>query len=71
MTTDKPEVVGQIMASPAITATDDMHIVSLIPLFSEHHIHHVPIVDQDRRLVGMVTQTDLSVALYRYWAAMP
>ena len=71
MTTEKPEVVGQIMASPAITATDDMHIVSLIPLFSEHHIHHVPIVDQDRRLVGMVTQTDLTVALYRYWAAMP
>jgi CBS domain-containing membrane protein len=71
MTTDKPEVVGQIMASPAITATDDTHIVSLIPLFSEHHIHHVPIVDQDRRLVGMVTQTDLTVALYRYWAAMP
>ncbi len=71
MTTDKPEVVGHIMASPAITATDDMHIVSLIPLFSEHNIHHVPIVDHDRRLVGMVTQTDLTVAMYRYWAAMP
>ncbi|MBI3777734.1 MAG: CBS domain-containing protein, partial [Gammaproteobacteria bacterium] len=52
-------------------ATEDMHIVSLIPLFSEHNIHHVPIVDQDRRLVGLVTQTDLTVAMYRYWAAMP
>ncbi len=71
LTTNKPEAVGEIMSSPAITATDDMHIVSLIPLFSEHNIHHVPIVDQERRLVGMVTQTDLSVALYRYWAAMP
>ena len=48
-----------------------MHIVSLIPLFSEHHIPHVPIVDKDQRVVGMVTQTDLTVALYRYWAAMP
>jgi CBS domain-containing membrane protein len=71
MTTDKPEVVGEIMSSPVVTATEDMHIVSLIPLFSEHNIHHVPIVDKDRRVVGMVTQTDLTVALYRYWAAMP
>ena len=70
LTTDKPEVVGQIMSTPAITAMEDMHIVSLIPIFSEHHVHHVPIVDKERRLVGMVTQTDLSVALYRYWAAM-
>ena len=71
MTANKPEAVGQIMSSPAITAPADTHIVSLIPLFSEHHIHHVPIVDRERRLVGMVTQTDLTVALYRYWAAMP
>jgi CBS domain-containing membrane protein len=71
MTADKPEVVGEIMSSPVITATEDLHIVSLIPLFSEHNIHHVPIVDKDQRIVGMVTQTDLTVALYRYWAAMP
>ena len=71
MTANKPEVVGQIMSPPAITAPEDTHIMSLIPLFSEHHIHHVPIVDRDRRLVGMAAQTDLTVALYRYWAAMP
>ncbi|MHB8534047.1 MAG: HPP family protein [Sulfuricaulis sp.] len=71
LTAHKPEAVGQIMSAPAVTATEDMHIVSLIPLFTGHNIHHVPIVDRDRRLTGMVTQTDLSVALYRYWAAMP
>ena len=71
LTTVKPEVVGEIMSSPVITATEEMHIVSLIPLFSGHNIHHVPIVDKDRRVVGMVTQTDLTVALYRYWAAVP
>ncbi|BAV33602.1 membrane protein [Sulfuricaulis limicola] len=71
LTTDKPEVVGQIMSAPVMTAREDTHIVSLIPLFSEHNIHHVPIVDKEGRVTGMVTQTDLSVALYRYWAAMP
>lgn len=71
LTSDKPEVVGEIMSAPVMTAREDTHIVSLIPLFSEHNIHHVPIVDKEGRVTGMVTQTDLSVALYRYWAAMP
>ena len=71
LTSDKPEVIGEIMSAPVMTAREDTHIVSLIPMFSEHNIHHVPIVDEDGRVTGMVTQTDLSVALYRYWAAMP
>lgn len=64
VTSDKPEVVGQIMASPAITAREDMHIVELVPLLSERGLHHVPIVNAEQRLVGMVTQTDLIAALY-------
>ncbi|MCR4345850.1 MAG: HPP family protein [Sulfuricaulis sp.] len=71
LTSDKPEVIGEIMSAPVMTAREDTHIVSLIPMFSEHNIHHVPIVDEDGRVTGMVTQTDLSVAMYRYWAAMP
>lgn len=62
---DKAEVVGQIMTSPVITAREDAHIVSLIPLFSEHDIHHVPVVDAQEKLVGMVTQSDLMEALYK------
>ena len=67
----KAETIGEIMSAPVMTAREDTHIVSLIPLFSEHNIHHVPIVDREGRVQGMVTQTDLSVAMYRYWAAMP
>lgn len=62
---DKPEVAGQIMSRPAITARDDAHIVTLVPLFAEHNIHHIPILDRDERLVGIVTQSDLVGALYR------
>ena len=67
----RAETIGEIMSAPVMTAREDTHIVSLIPLFSEHNIHHVPIVDREGRVQGMVTQTDLSVAMYRYWAAMP
>ena len=61
---EKPEVVGQIMATPAFTARDDMHIVELIPLLSEKGLHHIPIVNAEQRLVGMVSQSDLIAALY-------
>lgn len=64
VTSDKPEVVGQIMASPVYTAHEEMHIVNLVPLLSEKGLHHIPIVDAERRLVGMVTQSDLIAALY-------
>jgi CBS domain-containing membrane protein len=62
---EKPEVVGQIMTSPAVTAKVDMHIIELIPLMTQHRVHHhIPVIDNDRRLVGIVTQSDLVSALY-------
>jgi len=64
MNSEKPEVVGQIMASPVYTAREDMHIVELVPLLSDKGLHHIPIVDAERRLVGMVTHSDLIAALY-------
>ena len=65
LTSEKPEVVGQIMTSPAVTASANMHIIELIPLMSQTKVHHhIPVVDDERRLVGMVTQSDLVSALY-------
>lgn len=64
MASDKPEVVGQIMAAPVYSAKETMHIVELVPLLSERGLHHIPIVDAERRLIGMVTQSDLIAALY-------
>lgn len=65
---EKPEVVGEIMTPSPITAREDEHILTLVPLFSEHDIHHIPIVGSDGKLVGMVTQSDLMAALYNYRA---
>jgi len=64
MASDKPEVVGQIMAAPVYMAKETMHIVELVPLLSERGLHHIPIVNAERRLIGMVTQSDLIAALY-------
>jgi CBS domain-containing membrane protein len=62
--TDKPEVVGQIMASPVHTVREDAHILELVPLLSDWGLHHVPVVNGENRLVGIVTQSDLIAALY-------
>lgn len=64
VTSEKPEVVGQIMATPVFTAREDMHIVELVPLLSDQGWHYIPIVNAERRLAGMVTQSDLIAALY-------
>lgn len=62
---DKPEVVGQIMSAPVKTAHADAHIVELAPMMSDVGGHHIPIIDEERRLVGIITQSDIIAALYR------
>lgn len=62
---EKPDVVGQIMTAAVQTASTDTHIVELVPLLSNKGKHHVPVVDNEGRLAGMLTQSDLIAALYR------
>jgi len=62
---NKPEVVGQIMTRQVRVASADRPVVDLVPLFSEGGHHHIPIIDGERRLTGMITQSDFVRALYR------
>lgn len=55
----KVEVVEQIMTSPVITISCDACVDSLISLFAAEKVHHVPVVDTEQRLMGMVKQSDL------------
>lgn len=61
---EKPKAISQVMATPVITVGERNHIIDLVPLLSDRGLHHVPIVDSNARLVGMVTQSDLIAALY-------
>ncbi len=56
---DKPEVVGQIMSRRVRVATASRPLAELVSVMAEGGHHHIPILDDDRRLVGIVTQTDL------------
>ncbi|MDR7298702.1 CBS domain-containing membrane protein [Pelomonas aquatica] len=59
----KPEVVGQIMTRQVRVASADRPIAELVPLFSATGHHHLPIVGEQARLVGILTQSDLVKAL--------
>ena len=58
-----PKVVQDIMSSPVQTAQAEQHAMDLVPLFSHGGHHHIPIVDGNDQLVGIITQTDLVRAL--------
>lgn len=61
---DKPEVVGQIMTRRVMVASEHKSVAELVPLFADAGYRHIPIVDAELRLVGIVTLSDLILALY-------
>lgn len=58
----KAEVVGQLMTAPVTTAQVDEEVGKLVAVFTQHGIHHLPIVDGSRKLVGMLTREDVMAA---------
>ena len=62
--TDRPEVVGQLMTARPRTARLGTPIIDLVPLMADAGYHHIPIVDDEDRLAGIISQSDLMAALY-------
>ena len=44
-------------------ASADRPLSELVPLFADTGHHHIPIIDDDKRLVGIITQSDVVSAL--------
>ena len=62
---DKPEAVGQLMTRQVRVASDSQPVTGLVSLFSREGHHHIPVIDAEQRLVGIITQSDLVRSLYR------
>ncbi|WP_284336524.1 HPP family protein [Comamonas sp. NoAH] len=60
--THKAKVQALMEAEPQ-TVQADCLLVDLVPLFSAGGCHHLPVVDGQQKLLGIVTQTDLIRAL--------
>lgn len=55
----RPDQVQQLMSSPVLQVVAEQHVMDLVPLFSEAGHHHIPVVDEERQLLGIITQSDL------------
>jgi CBS domain-containing membrane protein len=67
---DKPEVVGQIMSErfTVVRSADSIsQTVSL--LAASNHPVILPVIDENERLAGVISQTDLLAAIYQKQAA--
>jgi CBS domain-containing membrane protein len=63
--TESARPVADIMTRRVRVASASSHVVALLPLFSEGGHHHIPVVNETRQLVGIITQSDLIRALNR------
>lgn len=51
--------VADLMTSPAITVRVDDDVTVAAKLLEQHHFHRLPVVDEEGRLVGVVSRSDL------------
>lgn len=56
---NQPTAVHEIMSQQVQLATSQQHAMDLVAIFSLGGHHHIPVVDAQERLVGIITQSDL------------
>jgi CBS domain-containing protein len=54
--------IRQIMTSPVVTARLDWSLVECSTEMQKNHINHLPVVDENNLLVGIISTTDLFIA---------
>ena len=50
-----------VMTSPLISVSPEQSIYECAQIMSEHHIHHLPVLDENKTVVGMISATDFLV----------
>lgn len=61
-----PDAVGRVMTRGVRVISEDRRVSELVPIFSDDGHHHIPVINADKQLVGIITQSDLVRALH--WA---
>ncbi|WP_321896260.1 HPP family protein [Paraburkholderia heleia] len=56
--------VGRLMTTHVLTVANTTPIVELVRIFAGRGHHHVPVIDHEKRLAGIITQADLISGLY-------
>lgn len=60
-----PRTVSDIMTRRVQSALPETMIAKLVPPMADMGLHHMPVVDHDNHVVGIITQSDLIAALFQ------
>lgn len=55
--------VGEIMSGPIITGKAEWTLAECSRVMQENKFHHLPIADEDGLLIGMISATDIFMAV--------
>ncbi len=55
--------VRDIMSGPVITGQPDWTLMECSRVMQEHNFHHLPIADEKGTLIGLISSTDIFVAV--------
>ncbi|KAJ1270024.1 hypothetical protein BS78_06G022900 [Paspalum vaginatum] len=55
--------VGEVMSSPAITLTPEKTVLEAAALMLKEKVHRIPVVNDQKQVIGIVTRTDVFLAL--------
>ena len=64
LSADKPEYAGHIMSTGVTCARTDQSVLELLPVFYQQGRHHLPVINTEGQLVGMLTPRNLLAALH-------
>jgi CBS domain-containing protein len=55
--------VSEIMSGPLILGKADWTLIECSQLMQKHHIHHLPVADESGALIGLISATDIFIAV--------
>ena len=56
-------LVREIMSGPLVTARADWTLMECSQVMQKHKIHHLPVADEHDTLVGLISATDIFIAV--------
>jgi CBS domain-containing membrane protein len=57
------ETVGQIMSKKVRVISENRNVMDLVGIFHSQGHHHLPVIDSQQALVGIITQSDFVAAI--------
>jgi CBS domain-containing protein len=63
---DKTATVGQLMTTHVLFVRPDDSMEKVAGIFRMNNVHHVPVIEEDGKVVGIVSQTDYHKILHGF-----